>query len=78
MVYESTYICVTGHLVMFATIGEKGLSKTIFLNLLQLDGGKNNSASIFDCMISQLGLWDFDLFKLVAFDSDGARNMVSS
>lgn len=29
MVYESTYICVTGHLVMFTTIGENGLSKTI-------------------------------------------------
>ena len=34
MVDESTNINIIGHLVMFATIVEEGLSKTIFLGLL--------------------------------------------
>jgi hypothetical protein len=76
MIDESTDISATGHLVMFATILEEGLLITIFLGLLQLDGGKKNSASIFDCVISQLRLWDFDLCKLLAFGSDGASSMV--
>ena len=78
MIDESTDISVTGHLVMFAIIVEEGLPKTIFLGLLQLDGDKKNSASIFYCVISQLRLWDSDLCKLVAFGSDGANNMVGS
>ena len=63
MINESTNINVTGHLVMFVTIVEEGLPKIVFLGLLQLDGGKKDSASIFDCVISQLRLWDLDLCK---------------
>ena len=76
MVDESTDISAIGHLVMLATIVEEGLPKTVFLGLLQLDGGKKNSASIFDCVISHLRLWDLDLCKFVAFGSDGASSMV--
>ena len=78
MVDESTDISVTGHLVMFAIIVEEGLSKTIFLGLLQLDGGTKNSASIFYCVISHLRLWDLGLCNFVAFGSDGASIMVGS
>jgi len=78
MVDESIDMSVIGDLVMFATILEEGMPKTVFLGLLQLDGGKKDSASIFDCVISQLQLWDLDLFKLVAFGSDGASSMVGS
>jgi hypothetical protein len=78
MVDESTDISVTGHLVMFATITKKGLPIIVFLGLLQLDGGKKNAASIFYCVISQLKLWDLDLYKLVAFGSDGASSIVGS
>ena len=63
---------------MFATIVEEGLPKTVFLGLLQLEGGKKDSVSIFDCVISQLQLWDLDLYKLLAFGSDGASSMVNS
>jgi hypothetical protein len=52
MVDEYIEINVTRFLVMFATIVEKGLPKTVFLGLLQLDGGKKNYASIFYCVIS--------------------------
>jgi hypothetical protein len=76
MIDEFTDISITGHLVMFATIVEEGLPKIVFLGLLQLDGGKKDSASIFDCVISQLRLWNLDLCKLLIFDSDGANNMV--
>ena len=41
MVDESTNISNTEHLVMFATIVEKDLPKTVFLGLLQFDGSKN-------------------------------------
>jgi hypothetical protein len=78
MIDEFTNISVTGHLVMFATIVEENLSKIVFLRLLQLDGGKKDSASIFNFVISQLRLWDLNLYKLLAFGSDGASNMVGS
>ena len=63
---------------MFATIVEEDLPNIIFLRLLQLDGSKKNSASIFYCMISQLRLWDFYLCKLMAFGVAEANNMVGS
>ena len=78
MIDESTDISATSYHVMFATIVEEGLPKTVFLGLLQLDGFRKNSASIFDCVISQLRLWNLDLCKLLAFGSDGASNMVGS
>ena len=78
MIDGSIDISVTGHLIMFATIVEEGLPKTIFLGLLQLDGGKKDSTSIFYCVISQLRLWNLDLCKLLAFGSDGASNIVGS
>ena len=56
IVDKSTYISVTKHFVMFATIVEEGLPKTVFLGWLQLDGGKKYFTSIFDCVISQLWL----------------------
>ena len=56
MIDEFTDISTTGYLVMFATIEEEGLPKTVFMGLLLLDGGKKDSASIFDCVISQLRL----------------------
>ena len=40
MVDESIDISTTGHLVMFAAIIEEVLPITVFLGLLQLDGGK--------------------------------------
>ena len=43
-----------------------------------MDGGKKDSASIFDYVISQLRLWDLDLCKLLAFGSDGASSMLGS
>ena len=52
MIDESTYISVSGHFIMFATIVEEGLPKTDCLGLLQLNDGKNDSTSIFDCVIS--------------------------
>jgi hypothetical protein len=52
MIDKSTDISVTGHLVMFATIVKEDLPITVFLGLLQLEGGKKDSASIFDCIIS--------------------------
>ena len=63
---------------MFATIVEEGLLIIVFLGPLQLDGGKKNAASIPDCVISQLRLWNLDLYKSVAFGSDGANNIVGS
>ena len=78
MVDESTDISVTGHFLLFATIIEEGLHITVFLELLQLDGDKKNASLIFDCVISQLRLWNLDLCKLVAFGSDGASSMVGS
>ena len=56
MINESIDISVIGHLVMFATIVEDGLPKTVFLGLLEVDGGKKKFASIFYCMIYQLRL----------------------
>jgi len=54
MVDESTDVSATGHLVMFATIVEEGLPMTVFLDLLQLEGGKKDAATIFSCVVSQL------------------------
>jgi len=54
MVDESTDVSATGHLVMFVTIVEEGLSVTIFLGLLQLEVGKKNDVTFFNCVISQL------------------------
>ena len=76
MVDESTNISAPGHLIKFATIVEEGLPKTVFLGLLQLDGGKKYSPSISYYVISQLRLWDLDLYNLVTFGSNGASSMV--
>ena len=40
MIDESTDISVTGHLVVFATIIEEGVPLTVFLGLLEIEGGK--------------------------------------
>ena len=64
MVDESTDISVTGHFLLFATIIEEGLHITVFLGLLQLDGDKKDASLIFDCVISQLRLWNLDFVQV--------------
>ena len=40
MIDESTDISVTDYLVVFATIIEEGVPMTVFLGLLEIEGGK--------------------------------------
>lgn len=40
MIDESTDISVTGHHVVFTTIIEEGVSLTVLLGLLEIEGGK--------------------------------------
>jgi hypothetical protein len=54
MVDKSTIISVTGHLVMFATIVEEGLPKSVFLGLLQFGDGKNDSTSVLYCVVKKI------------------------
>jgi len=76
MVDESTNISVTGHLVVFATIMEEGLPVTVFLGLLEIEGGNKDAAVIFDTLLCNLRKWGLDLCKFVAFGSDDASSMV--
>jgi len=76
MIDESTNISATGHLVIFATIVEEVLPVTVFIGLLQLDSSKNDIGPIFDYVVSQLQLWELDLYKFITFSSDEASSMV--
>jgi len=49
----------TGHLVVFATIVEEDLSVTFFLDLLQFESGKMDTAVIFDSLISNFASMGF-------------------
>jgi len=76
MVDESTNISVIGHLVVFATIMEEGLPMTLFLGLLEIEGGKKDATIIFDTLLCNLKKWGLDLCKFVVSGSDGASSMV--
>ena len=78
MIDESTDISVTGHLVVFATIIEEGVPMTVFLGLLEIEGGKKDASIIFECLVKHLKIWKLDLCKSVAFGSDGASTMVGT
>jgi len=54
MIDESTDINVTGHLVVLTSIIEEGLSVTIFLGLLEIEGGKKDVVVIHETLISHL------------------------
>ncbi len=51
---------------------------TVFLGLLEIEGGKKDAVVIFDLLINHLRNWGLDLCKFVAFGSDGASTMVGS
>jgi len=60
-------ICVTSHLIVFATFIEEGLHITVFLGLLEIEVGKYNVIVIFDCLINHLKNWGLELCKFVVF-----------
>lgn len=53
MIDESMDISIIDHLVVFAIIIEEGVHVTIFLGLIEIEGGKNVIV-IFDCLINHL------------------------
>ena len=72
MVDESTDISVLGHLVVFATFLEDGVSVCGFLSLLQIPGGKKDAGVIYELLVTLLNQWGLDFNKFVGFGSDGA------
>ena len=54
MIDKSTDISVTGHLVVFTTIIEEGMPLTVFLGLLEIEGGKKDASVIFYCLVNHL------------------------
>ena len=51
--YESIDISVTSHLVVFTTIIEEGTHVIVFLDILEIEGGKN-VVVIFDFLINHV------------------------
>ena len=63
---------------MFASIVEEGLPVTLFLGLLQIKGGKKDSAIIYKILVSSIWKWGLDVRKFARFGSNGANTMVGN
>jgi hypothetical protein len=76
MIDESTDISVTGHLVVFASFVEEGLSLCVFLGLLHIEEREKNAYIIFETLTKSMKEWGLDFDKCVGFGSDGASTMI--
>ena len=54
MIDESTDVSVTGHVVVFATFVEDGLSVSIFMGLFEIANDKKNAEEIFQKLLKSM------------------------
>ncbi|MCO5612944.1 hypothetical protein L7F22_067217 [Adiantum nelumboides] len=75
MMDESTDIQLKQHLIAYASFIEDYEPITIFLGLLEIDGG--SSAHLHSVSLKFMSSLGLDIHKLVCFGSDGASAMIS-
>lgn len=60
MINEFTNISIIGQLVVFFIIKEGNVHLTIFLDLLEIKGGKKYATVTFYCLVNHLRNWELD------------------